>query len=31
MEAAIPFVDVFAPAHNIESLRNLAKYIGRRQ
>lgn len=27
MQAAIPFVDVFAPFHNLESLRNLGKWL----
>ena len=28
MEAALPFVDVFAPAHNLESLQALARFLG---
>ncbi len=28
MEAALPFVDVFAPAHNLESLQALARLLG---
>ena len=28
MEAALPFVDVFAPAHNLQSLKALARHLG---
>lgn len=28
MEAALPFVDIFAPAHNLESLQALARFLG---
>ena len=27
MEAAMPFIDIFAPAHNVESLRAVARAI----
>ena len=27
MQAAMPFVDVFAPVHNVESLRNVGKWL----
>lgn len=27
MQTALPFVDVFAPVHNVESLKNLGKFI----
>jgi uncharacterized protein with von Willebrand factor type A (vWA) domain len=27
MAAALPYVDVFAPAHNLESLLALARYL----
>lgn len=31
MSAALPFVDVFAPAHNLGSLRDLERHIGERR
>ncbi|MDR7484430.1 MAG: VWA domain-containing protein [Armatimonadota bacterium] len=30
MRVALPFVDIFAPAHNLESLRQLERYLARR-
>ncbi len=30
MRVALPYVDVFAPAHNLESLRRLERYLSRR-
>jgi uncharacterized protein with von Willebrand factor type A (vWA) domain len=29
MQAALPFVDLFAPAHNIDSLAALEPYLAR--
>lgn len=29
MQAALPYIDVFAPVHSLESLRNLVKYLGK--
>jgi uncharacterized protein len=29
MEAALPFVDLFAPAHDLESLAALERYLAR--
>ncbi len=31
MRVALPYVDVFAPAHNLESLRRLERYLGTRR
>ena len=31
MEAALPYIDLLAPAHNVESLRQLARHLGRVQ
>ena len=28
MQAALPFIDIFAPAHNLESLRQLVRHLG---
>jgi uncharacterized protein with von Willebrand factor type A (vWA) domain len=30
MRVALPYVDVFAPAHNLDSLRRLERYLARR-
>ena len=27
MQAALPFIDIFASAHNVESLRQVAKFL----
>ena len=31
MQAALPFIDIFAPAHNLDSLRQLAHHLGKIQ
>jgi uncharacterized protein with von Willebrand factor type A (vWA) domain len=28
MQAAMPYIDVFASAHNVESLRQLSRHLG---
>jgi uncharacterized protein with von Willebrand factor type A (vWA) domain len=31
MQVALPFIDLFAPAHNLESLKELVRHLGRLQ